>query len=140
MIVTTTRKDIQERFHKAVLDAFERHGFQSYRHAELLTGVNYSTIYAMASRKRVPTRGQVIEWAEGLKEPINDWLELAGYDPISSALIQDGESPSTDTEKFIIHAYRSASTPAERKKLEDIAREICEEEEEEFRNGTLTEP
>lgn len=139
MIVTTPRKDIQEQFHKAVLEAFERHGFQSYRHAELLTGVNYSTIYAMASRKRVPTRGQVIEWAEGLKEPINEWLELAGYDPIPSALVQNGESPANDTERFIIRAYRGGN-PKERKKLEEIARKICEEEEKELRNGEDTEP
>jgi hypothetical protein len=62
-------------------------------------------------------------------------LSAAGY-----AVPQQAGNHLSPKERFIIHAYRSASTPAERKKLEDIAREICEEEEEEFRNGTPSEP
>lgn len=63
--------------------AYQRHGFKSYRHAEQITGVNYSTVYAIVSRGRIPTRGQVIEWAEGLGESINDWLALADYELIT---------------------------------------------------------
>ena len=82
LMETTMRRNIQEQFHKAALDAYAKHGFKSYRHAEQQTGVNYSTIYTIVSRGRIPTRGQVIEWAEGLNEPVNKWLILAGYEPI----------------------------------------------------------
>jgi hypothetical protein len=78
----TMKKTIREQFHKAALEAYKEHGFKSYRHAEQQTGVNYSTIYMIVSRGRIPTRGQVIEWAEGLNESVNEWLVLAGYEPI----------------------------------------------------------
>jgi hypothetical protein len=78
LIVATSRKEIQERFHRAALDAYAAHGFQSYRHAEQVTGVNYSTIYVIVSIGRLPSRGQVIEW-----------LDLGGYDPIPADLIDN---------------------------------------------------
>lgn len=57
--------------------------------------------------------------------------EAAGYSvPVAPS------NGLSQQERFIIHAYRSASTPEERKKLEDIAREICDEEDEELRNDT----
>ena len=101
--MTTSRKDVQEQFHKAALDAYQRHGFKSYRDAEQKTGVNYSTIYMIVSRGRIPTRGQVIEWAEGIKEPINHWLELAGYDPISSTLVNNGSSDPVKRVQFALN-------------------------------------
>jgi hypothetical protein len=89
VMATTRRQNRQQAFHDAVVEAYQRHGFRSYRQAERITGVNYSTIYTLVSSGRIPTRGQVIEWAEGINEPINYWLELAGYDPIEPRLVAE---------------------------------------------------
>lgn len=62
----------------------ERHW--SYRRATVATGIDHGTIGFMAIGI-VPKRGVVIEWAQALKEPINDWLKLAGYDPIPENLV-----------------------------------------------------
>jgi hypothetical protein len=114
--VLTPKRDQQELFHREVLAAYERHGFKSYRHAEQVTGVNYSTIYAIVSRGRIPTRGQVIEWAEGLAEPINRWLGFAGYDPISSPV----ENGSLEKPREPVAAVEYALANAE---LSDFSRD-----------------
>ncbi len=126
LIVATSRREIQQRFHRAALDAYNAHGFTSYRDAEMKTGVNYSTVYSIVSVGRVPTRGQVIEWAEGLHEPINKWLDLAGYDLISPELLNNGPE---DTELLsMIRALRSKRHENAIKRILETAREIVEEE------------
>lgn len=76
------RTERQQQFHSAVIQAWEHHAFKSYRQAEAETGVNYTALYNMHGLGRVPSRAKVIEWAEGIGEPINKWLELAGYDTL----------------------------------------------------------
>ena len=85
------RRERQEIFHKAVMEAWKRHGFKSYRQAEVITGINYTALYNMHGLGRILTRSKVIEWAEGIGEPINKWLELADYEPIPAELVEDDE-------------------------------------------------
>lgn len=88
MSPTRGRREIQKGFHQAALQAYQRHGFRSYRHAEQVTGLPYSTIYALVSRGRIPTRGQVIDRADrrellmslGIEVTVNTaecWAEVA---------------------------------------------------------------
>jgi len=113
--VAPSKRDIQRQFHAGVLQAYAAHGFRSYRHAEQITGVNYSTIYNVVSRGRIPTRGQVIELAEGLGEPINKWLELAGYDPVDGALVAGRPS---DVRAAVRVAFRASPDMPEEDKEE----------------------
>jgi len=45
------------------------------------TGIDHTTIMAM-SHGRVPKKGLVIDFATGIGEPVNKWLQLAGYPPL----------------------------------------------------------
>jgi hypothetical protein len=58
------------------------------RGAEYKTGLDHTTVNRMKNGL-VPSRGKIIEWAEGLGESINHWLGLAGYDPIPENLVRD---------------------------------------------------
>lgn len=120
----------------------------SKQFGELITEVKGEDSFGKAALKTGVSKAYLVDWAAG-KVPRPEYLEmfLQGYKvssekaqelykaadyPVPAHWLPNELSPK---ERFIIHAYRSASTPAERKKLEDIAREICEEEEEELRNG-----
>lgn len=83
------RRERQQIFHKAVMEAWKRHGFKSYRQAEVITGINYTALYNMQGLGRIPSRSKVIEWAEGIGEPINKWLELADYEPLPTELVKN---------------------------------------------------
>lgn len=58
----------------------------SYRRASIATGLQHATIGAMASGI-VPGKDHIINWAVALNEPINKWLELAGYDRLPANLV-----------------------------------------------------
>lgn len=60
----------------------------SYRRARIATGIDHGTIGDMATGV-VPRKGVVVDWAQTLKENVNWWLELAGYDPIPENLVCD---------------------------------------------------
>lgn len=77
---------IREGFGQAVADKLKEKRW-SYRQAALVTGIDYNTIYNMKTGI-TPTRGKVIQWAEGLREPINEWLKLAGYEEVSPSLVE----------------------------------------------------
>ena len=120
-----SRREQELVFHSAVVEAYERHGFKSLRQAERITGINYSTIHAMISRVHIPSRGQVIEWAEGLKEDINHWLRLAGYDPIEIELI-DEDSPELRPAVEKIINVRNKSGSLDRKALAEEMRGLAD--------------
>lgn len=71
---------INTQFGEAVKKALEERGW-SHQRAHVNVGVPGATIGRMALGI-VPGEDHIIKWAMGLKEPINDWLELAGYEPI----------------------------------------------------------
>lgn len=128
MEATKGKRERERQFHEAALDAYRRHGFTSYRDAEHKTGVNYSTVYTIVSRGRIPTRGQVIEWAEGLNEDINHWLDLAGHDPIQPDLITGYEQSADVVESVEIALRRTApDLPKEDfERVMDVVREISQ--------------
>jgi len=74
---------------RAVNNAWKRHGFRSYREAEDVTGLERTTLFRMRKRGWRPSRGMVIQFAEALREPINDWLVVAQYDPIPEELVHE---------------------------------------------------
>lgn len=63
----------------------------SYRRAAICTGLRHSTIGDMASGL-VPGKDHIIDWAVAIDEPINYWLELAGYEPIPARAVVTEES------------------------------------------------
>ena len=73
---------------RAVNEAWKRHHFASYREAYDKTRVEQTTLIRMRKYGLRPSRGKVIEFAEGLGEPINRWLEVAEYPPIPPDLVE----------------------------------------------------
>lgn len=59
----------------------EEHGGMSYRAADTKTGVSYGTISNMAAG-RVPEMENIVKFAVGFGQDVNEWLRLAGYDPM----------------------------------------------------------
>jgi len=101
----------------------------SYRRAKIATGIDHYTIGEMAAGA-VPKRGVVIEWAQALKEPINPWLALAGYDPIPPELVEGEKHPGfTDyiVDGVHISIHESMGQVSE-EKLEYIAKLVKDDE------------
>ncbi len=65
--------------------AMDTHGL-TLRGAEYRTGIDHTTILNMRNG-RVPGKGAVIDFAIGLGEDVNAWLELAGFEPIPGELV-----------------------------------------------------
>lgn len=65
----------------------------SLRAAAYKTGLDHTTIMDMG-RGHVPQRRTVMDFARGLGEPVNKWLQLAGYDPIPEA--EGAQQPSRE--------------------------------------------
>jgi hypothetical protein len=53
----------------------------SHRQTRIRTGIDIDTVGRMRAGD-VPRIDKVIDFARGFDEPINKWLELAGYPPI----------------------------------------------------------
>jgi hypothetical protein len=70
-----------EEFGKRVRDVLEAHGNMSNRGADRKTGVNYATISNMAVGQ-IPEMESVVRFARGFDLDVNEWLQLAGYEPI----------------------------------------------------------
>ncbi len=71
------------------------------RQASIRTHVSHNTIGDMA-QGIIPGRGMVIQWAEGLNESVNDWLVLAGYDPIPTELCLPAGTPPEVREEIML--------------------------------------
>lgn len=141
-VVSRTRRSevvnkSNERWGSCITKLLSKHGL-STRAAEIKCNYAVSSTYIGTMMKgKLPQYETAIAFLECFpKTEAIECLKAGGF-PVP---VEWQPTDLTTDEQFIIHAYRSASTPAERKKLEDIAREICEEEEEEFRNGTPGEP
>ena len=66
----------------------------------------------------VPGADHVIQWAKALKEPINKWLELAGYEPIPEELISERPDPMLVREQMADYLVRTNRlTPEEADKV-----------------------
>lgn len=82
---------VSEKFGAAVRELLDSRGL-TLRAASLKTGVDHTTIKQMRDGL-VPKKGIVIDFAQGMDENINHWLELAGYEPIPPRLIRGGLEP-----------------------------------------------
>lgn len=104
-----------EEFGKEVRQRLAIKGW-SFRRATIASEIPHTTIGAMADGV-VPGENHIIKWAKALKEPINYWLELAGYDPIALELcgVQDME-----TEEFLRLKYPNLSDSA----IDNLASEV----------------
>ncbi len=76
---------ISEEFGHRMKEELERRGW-SYQRACVASGVPTPTIGRMALGI-VPGKDHIINWAVAIQEPINEWLVLAGYDPIPEELV-----------------------------------------------------
>jgi hypothetical protein len=97
------KQKIEESFHNAVEEAWGRYSLGNYREAEKITGMDRMALFRFRNGGR-PTRARVIEWAEGIGENINKWLELAGYEAIPADLVrEERETPKPTKER--VKAY-----------------------------------
>lgn len=105
------------RFGDAVREACERHKFTSTRHAGYRTGIDYSLISKMQNGT-VPGIKVIIRWATAIEEPVNKWLELAGYDPVpTEPSISTSQMPATqqpDVPPAVRQAIQDATTREEK--------------------------
>jgi hypothetical protein len=98
-MITMSVNDQEQQLREAVAGAWERHDLGTYRHAEDVTGVERTCLMRLREGPK-PSRGKIIEWAQGIGENINHWLGLAGYDPIPIELL---EEPPPGKKKYYIH-------------------------------------
>jgi hypothetical protein len=112
-------------FKQAVDDAWRRHGFRNYREAEDITMVERTAIYRMRNGQ-IPSRGKIIQWAEGLGESINHWLELAGYEPIRAELVDECGLSSDPVQRVAValNGMRDLSDLSKQQILEFVKREM----------------
>lgn len=67
-------------FAERVQQLLNKHGL-SLRGQRVRTGVSHVTVQAMLQGV-VPQMETVVAWAQGFGEDVNEWLILAGYEPI----------------------------------------------------------
>lgn len=91
------------------------------------TGISYETCRQLIKFGHVPSEEKLEEFAKGLNADLRELRIAAGY----------AEEPLNADEKFIIHAYRGGD-PKARKQLEEIARKIVAEEEQELNGNAGT--
>jgi hypothetical protein len=77
---------ISPEFGEKIAEALRERSW-SHQRACVATGVPGATIGRMALGI-VPGADHVIAWAQGIKQDINMWLVLAGYDPIPFGLLK----------------------------------------------------
>jgi transcriptional regulator with XRE-family HTH domain len=80
LLETTAMRRVRSEFGEAVKRVLEEHGL-SLRGARIRTGIDHVTLSDMASGY-VPRMEKTIQFARGFELDVNEWLELAGYDPI----------------------------------------------------------
>lgn len=90
---------IDEKFGEAVKELLDSRGL-STRGAKYKTGIDAGTILNMRNGE-VPRKGVIIDFAQKMGEPINKWLELAGYDLISTELLVARQSIPDDVKTAI---------------------------------------
>ena len=87
----------------------------SFRRATISTEIPHTTIGAMADGV-IPGEDHIIKWAKALKEPINEWLTLAGYDPIPEELISERPDPMLVREQMAEYLVETGRLSAEQAK------------------------
>ena len=85
----------------------------SLRAVEYKTGIDHTTVLGMVNG-RVPKKGTIIDFAQGLGENINTWLSLAGYDIIPEHLIREYPANATEIPKPVRLCIEQAVTRAEK--------------------------
>lgn len=84
-----------EEFGRAFRQAYEARGFKSVRQAAIRTGLDHATVHRALSGV-VPGMVGVVKWAQGIGAPVNRWLILAGYPPVTNGDTPPStESPET---------------------------------------------
>jgi hypothetical protein len=78
---------VNPEFARRVCEELDRRGL-SLRQARIRTGVDIDTIGRMRAGD-VPRIDKVIDFARGFGFSINEWLELAGYEPILPASMDE---------------------------------------------------
>lgn len=77
-----TMRKLNSPFGKAVKAVMEEHGL-SLRGQRVRTGLSHVTVQQMMEGV-VPQMESVVAFAKGFSLDVNEWLELAGYDPIET--------------------------------------------------------
>ena len=71
---------------QAVSEAWERHNLGTYSQAERRLDIERTSLLRLR-KYGIGSKTILIEWAVGLREDINYWFEIAGYDPIPPELL-----------------------------------------------------
>jgi len=115
-----TERDRDVEWQTAIEEAWQRHGLGTYGQAEQKTGMERTVLFRWRSKGEKPTagsgRGSVIDWAVGIGEDINHWLELAGYDPIPEELVCERPDPMMVREQmaeYLVQTNRLTPKEAE---------------------------
>jgi len=104
---------ISKAFGEQVRQVLANRGWSHLR-ANVASSIPSATIGRMALGI-VPGSDHVIAWAKALKEPINKWLDLAGYDPIPENLISVRPDPMIVREQmaeYLVETGRLTSEEA----------------------------
>jgi hypothetical protein len=83
---------VNEAFKRAVCGELDSRGL-SLRQARIRTGIDIDTIGRMRQGD-VPRMDKIVAFARGFGLPVNDWLELAGYERIEDPRETEGAAPS----------------------------------------------
>lgn len=75
-----TTKRVNPAFGEAVARVLDSHGL-SLRAARIRTGIDHVTLSDMRAGY-VPRMEKVVQFARGFNLDVNEWLELAGFDPL----------------------------------------------------------
>ena len=82
-VMTLTALRVDPQFGEMVRRVFDAHGKLSLEQARLKTKVDHQTLNRM-KKGEVPRVDKVEAFAMGFKLDVNEWRQLAGYDPVES--------------------------------------------------------
>jgi hypothetical protein len=119
---------ISEDFGRAVQRELDDKGW-SHQRACVATSIPSATIGRMALGI-VPGEDHIIRWAKGLRQPINQWLILAGYEPIPEELIrvedQEGSNHVIRVDDLVVKLRTTTDRPLTDAEMDEIKRAIRE--------------
>jgi len=78
---------LKEQWKAEVNAAWDRHSLGPYREAAEKVDIGQTVLYDMRKYGRIPSESTIEKWADGLGEPRDYWLRLAGFLPDAEALI-----------------------------------------------------
>lgn len=78
---------ISQQFGEAVTQLLKDQGNLSLQGARLRTGIDHNTLSRM-KQGEVPRVDKVLDFARGFGLDVNEWLELAGYEPVEETNVE----------------------------------------------------